>query len=57
MIECLGLAYRKPFADSESEEEPEEGMEDTPENRQRNSMEIQDYMASQAQMIAPRKSD
>lgn len=57
MIECLGIAYRELFPDGESEEELEEGLEDCKGNRQVDSKVLQEYMASQAQMIAGKGTD
>ena len=56
MIECLGRAYRKSFPDCESDEELEEGLENS-EKRSVDSEILQKYMANQAQMIAGRTKD
>lgn len=53
MIKCLGRAYRGLYPDCEKEEELEEGLENNMNNRHVNSEELQDYMARQAQMVAP----
>jgi hypothetical protein len=57
MIKILGHAYRKPFADSENEEELEGGLENCQENSQINSKALQQHMASQAQITATRSKN
>ena len=57
MIKNLGHAYRKPFADSENEEEQEEGLENCQEGNQLDSKALQQFMANSAQMIATVKTN